>query len=63
METMIKNGNCYADNTPGDQMKLERDEGIDSKHRSKTVDENMKIFKDMCNGKITDYCIRAKLNM
>lgn len=63
METMIKNGKCYADNTPGDQMKLERDEGIESKHRSKTVDENMKIFKDMCNGKITDYCIRAKLNM
>lgn len=63
MITMITDGKCYSDNTPAEEMKEQRDEGIESKHRTKTVEENLKIFKSMCDGKITDYCIRAKLNM
>lgn len=33
---MIENDNCYADNTPGDKMKEDRDQGIESANRSLT---------------------------
>ncbi len=60
---MIADGNAYADNTPADEMKDQRAEGIESKHRQNTVEQNLKHFDDMLSGKVSDYCIRAKLNM
>jgi glutamyl-tRNA synthetase len=60
---LITDGNAYADDTPAEQMKLERDEGIESKHRLNTPEQNLKLFDEMLTGKTTTYCIRAKLNM
>jgi bifunctional glutamyl/prolyl-tRNA synthetase len=33
---LITDGKAYADDTPAEQMKLERDAGIESKHRKNT---------------------------
>ena len=44
METLIKAGFAYADDTPADQMKLERDAGVESRYRLATVEENLKRF-------------------
>jgi len=60
---LITQGNAYADNLPAEEMKNNRDEGIESVTRTFTVEQNLKIFDDMCKGKIFDYCIRAKMNM
>ena len=44
-------------------MKEQRDEGIESKHRQNTVEQNLQHFDDMISGKTSTFCIRAKLNM
>jgi glutamyl-tRNA synthetase len=56
-------GKAYADNLNAEEMKVNRDAGIESVTRNWTVEQNLKIFDDMCAGKIFDYCIRAKMNM
>lgn len=99
MEKLIQLELAYADDTPADVMKLERDAGTESKYRLATVEENMKRFHLMLKGKkeedkpkeeikkevkpkeerkredkkkekveeptvvVSDWCIRAKLNM
>ncbi|CAH9067661.1 unnamed protein product [Cuscuta europaea] len=64
-EKLIKEGKAYVDDTPRDQMKVERRNGIESKHRNNTVDENLKSWKEMIvgseRGKMC--CLRGKLNM
>jgi glutamyl-tRNA synthetase len=60
---LIADGNAYADDTPAEQMKTERDAGIESKHRQNTPEFNMKIFDEMLSGKTKTFCIRAKMNM
>ena len=44
MEDLIKKGLAYADDTPAEQMKKERDEGIESKYRTASVEDNLKRF-------------------
>jgi glutamyl-tRNA synthetase len=51
MEQMIQGGFAYADDTPGEEMKKERDAGIESKYRNTTVEENLKRFRLMLQGK------------
>ena len=51
MEQLIKLGLAYADDTLGEEMKKQRDEGVDSKYRTATVDENLKRFHLMLKGK------------
>lgn len=51
MEVMIKAGFAYADDTPGEEMKKERDAGIESKYRNASVEENLKRFHLMLQGK------------
>lgn len=51
MEQMIRLGLAYADDTPGEEMKKERDQGIESKYRNATVEENLKRFHLMLEGK------------
>lgn len=62
---MIEEGHCYADNTPADQMKEERDQGIESVNRSLPPKKSIEIFKMMIEGdkKAKGWCIRAKMNM
>lgn len=63
MKTMIKDGNAYADNSSGEEMKDQRDNGIESPARQRTPEENLKTFDDMLCGKAEGWCIRAKMNM
>ncbi|KAJ8102631.1 tRNA synthetases class I, catalytic domain-containing protein [Lipomyces tetrasporus] len=62
---MIKDGKAYADDTPVEQMREERTEGIASRRRERTVEENLKIFQDMTDGTEEGLknCIRAKISM
>lgn len=50
MEKLIKLGLAYADDTPADQMKKEREECIDSKYRDASVEDNLKRFDLMLRG-------------
>lgn len=63
MDKLINDGNAYADNGTPEEMKDQRDNGIESVHRQKTPKENLQIFKDMLAGNAKPWCIRAKMNM
>ena len=41
---MLKEGYAYADNGTGEEMKDQRDNGIESPHRNKEPEESLKIF-------------------
>jgi glutamyl-tRNA synthetase len=60
---LIKMGMAYADNTPKEQMNQERMEGIESKCRNSSVEENLRIFEDMRAGNAPNYCLRAKISV
>ena len=64
-EYMIKNGMAFMDDTPQEDMKTERMERKDSKHRSQSPEECMKYFKLMCSGSEEGgkWCLRAKIDM
>ncbi len=64
-EQMIKEGKAYADDTDAETMKSEREQKIESKNRSNTVEQNMSIWQEMIKGSDVGlkYCIRAKINM
>lgn len=61
---MIKDGLAYCDDTEQDQMREERGEGIPSKRRDRSVEENLRIFEEMA--KASDEgkknCLRAKIS-
>jgi glutamyl-tRNA synthetase len=63
MEKMIRDGNAYACNCSAEEMKDQRDNGIESPNRTKTPEENMAIFKQMLEGSVEGWCMRAKMNM
>jgi hypothetical protein len=62
---LIRDGLAYMDNTPQEQMKLERGERLDSKHRNQTPKEALELFNLMCSGSEEGavWCLRAKINM
>nr|POE87449.1 putative glutamate--trna ligase, cytoplasmic [Quercus suber] len=62
---MIKDGNAYADNTPQEQLRTEREQRIESSHRKDTVEENLAHFEEMKAGteEGTKWFIRAKMDM
>ena len=63
MEKLIKMELAYADDTPAEEMKEQRDAGIASKHRDAAVEVNLARFKEMLAGKVKTFCIRAKMDM
>lgn len=63
MTKAITEGKCYCDDTPVEVMRKERGEGIESKNRNKTPEENLKIWNDMRAGKASNWCVRAKISM
>jgi len=63
MRQMIQEEKAYADNLPAEEMKEQRDNGIESAARAHTVAKNLELFEGMLKGGNKDYCIRAKLNM
>lgn len=62
---MIKAGTLYADDTPVDQMREERMEGIESKCRNRPVEETLHIFEEMKQGSEVGLvnCLRLKMDM
>ncbi|TXG53225.1 hypothetical protein EZV62_022394 [Acer yangbiense] len=61
-ETLICQGKAYVDDTPRDQMQKERMVGIESKCRNNSVEENMKLWKEMIVGseRGLQCCLRGK---
>jgi hypothetical protein len=65
VESLIKQGKAYVDDTPKQQMKDERAAGTQSKRRNNTVEENLSLWREMINGtEIGMQCyVRGKLDM
>ena len=64
-QRLIREDKAYADDTPQEQMRAERMDGIASQRRSASVDENLQRFEAMLQG--TDegrkWCLRAKMSV
>ncbi|CAI5770951.1 glutamate proline--tRNA ligase isoform X2 [Podarcis lilfordi] len=64
-EKLIHEGKAYVDDTPAEQMKMEREQRTESKHRNNSVEKNFKMWEEMKKG--TEYgqtcCLRAKIDM
>jgi glutamyl-tRNA synthetase len=65
IEKLIKQGDAYVDDTDQETMRHERMHGIASCNRNKTVEENLKDWKEMIRA--TDRglmcCVRAKMSV
>ncbi|KAK1430084.1 hypothetical protein QVD17_12587 [Tagetes erecta] len=64
-EKLIKEGKAYVDDTPREEMQKERMDGIDSKCRNNSVEENLTLWKEMISGseRGLQCCLRGKLDM
>ena len=62
---LLKSGKAYADDTEQAQMREQRMNGIASKHRDDSVDDNLKRFEEMKAGTQEGlrWCIRAKMSV
>ena len=66
---LIKNGDAYVDSQTAEEMRATRgtltEHGIESPHRSRSVDENLRLFEEMREGKHRDgaHVLRAKIDM
>lgn len=62
---MIKDGHAYADNTPQEQLRDEREKRIESSHRTANVEDSLAHFEEMKAGteEGTLWFIRAKMDM
>lgn len=62
---LITMGKAYADDTDQATMRNERMDGIASKRRERTVEENLRIFEEMRQGTAEGlaHCMRAKLSV
>ena len=47
-------GKAYADYTPQEKMMEEKSDGIESKRRNTSIEENTRIFEGMIEGKSKD---------
>ncbi|XP_073409433.1 bifunctional glutamate/proline--tRNA ligase-like isoform X3 [Dendrobates tinctorius] len=64
-EKLIREGKAYVDDTPAEQMKAEREQRIESKHRSNNVEKNQQMWEEMKKGSELGQtcCLRAKIDM
>ncbi|KAG9510951.1 Bifunctional glutamate/proline--tRNA ligase, partial [Fragariocoptes setiger] len=64
-EKMLRDGLAYVDDTPAEQMKEEREKRIESKRRSASSEDNLKLWQEMKLGTDvgTKCCVRAKIDM
>ncbi|KAL4855849.1 Glutamate--tRNA ligase [Chlorella vulgaris] len=64
-ERLIKAGHLYADDTPVDQMREERMAGTESRCRGRSVEENLRIWREMfaASEEGLANCMRVKLDM
>ncbi|EDV26695.1 uncharacterized protein TRIADDRAFT_54976 [Trichoplax adhaerens] len=63
-EKLIKEGKAYADDTPADDMKKQREQRLPSKNRENSVETNLQLWKEMQAGteRGLQCCIRAKID-
>ncbi|PHH84585.1 hypothetical protein CDD83_1692 [Cordyceps sp. RAO-2017] len=61
---LISMGKAYADDTDQETMRAQRMDGIPSKRRDRSVEENLRIFDEMKKGSPEGltHCMRAKLS-
>lgn len=61
---MIKKGQAYVDDTPPEQMKLEREKWQESRCRQQSVEVNLNKWREMIKGSEEGQkcCVRAKLD-
>ncbi|KAI3445504.1 hypothetical protein Pfo_002169 [Paulownia fortunei] len=64
-EKLIREGKAYVDDTPREKMQHERMEGIESRCRSFSIEENLNLWKEMIAGSERGLmcCLRGKLDM
>ncbi|XP_046886457.1 bifunctional glutamate/proline--tRNA ligase isoform X3 [Hypomesus transpacificus] len=64
-EKLLKEGKAYIDDTAPEQMKQEREQRVESKHRSNSVEQNLKMWEEMKAGTESGQkcCMRAKIDM
>ena len=62
---LMAQGLAYMDDTPQEQMKVERADRQESKHRNQTPEEALEKFELMCSGSPdgASWCLRAKIDM
>jgi glutaminyl-tRNA synthetase len=66
---LIKHGDAYVDSQTADEVRATRgsltEHGIESPYRKRSVEENLKLFDEMKNGKHADgtHVLRAKIDM
>ncbi|KAH8417636.1 hypothetical protein KR222_003170 [Zaprionus bogoriensis] len=62
---LIKEGKAYVDDTPPEQMKLEREQRVESANRSNSVEKNLSLWEQMLAGSEAGQkcCVRAKIDM
>ena len=62
-EKLISEGKAYMDNTSVEEMRRQRNEGIESLCRNTSVEENLAIWKEFIQGNQPDYCVRGKISV
>ncbi|KAM3962485.1 glutamyl-prolyl-tRNA synthetase [Aphomia sociella] len=64
-EKLIKESKAFVDDTPAEQMKNEREQKIDSKNKSNSVEKNLELWEEMKKGSDigVQCCVRAKIDM
>jgi glutaminyl-tRNA synthetase len=68
-EYLIESGHAYVDSQSAEEMRANRgtltEHGIDSPYRTRTSNENLKLFREMRDGKHADgaHVLRAKVDM
>lgn len=63
MREMISNGDAYLDNTDVEEMRKQRWDGIESKCRAQTTEENLALWEEFVKGNKPEYCVRGKIDM
>src|ERR1700682_5215879 len=68
-EELIKHGDAYVDSQTADELRATRgsltEHGVESPYRSRSVEENLRLFAEMRDGKHADgtHVLRAKIDM
>ncbi|XP_040841630.1 bifunctional glutamate/proline--tRNA ligase isoform X1 [Ochotona curzoniae] len=64
-EKLIQEGKAYVDDTPAEQMKAEREQRLESKHRQNSIEKNLQMWEEMKKGSQFGQtcCLRAKIDM
>jgi glutamyl-tRNA synthetase len=59
---LIEQGLAYCDDTPDEQLKKERNDGIESKRRNESIEQSLAVWNEMQLGQKKEFCVRAKID-